>query len=588
MNIRIIREQGFEIKLDLSTQVLHLDIPEEWERGESEGQVEAELYPTIGSIEKESKDFVSASILVAKARQFDDGLYAAVEYLCQDGTEGFVDKRKLLQQVSGTLKEIDKEKNVDRGDLNYCRGLINAAADLGGLQITETDEVQKHAEEIKADFLSNQLRSKPIGFYTWTNDLSNIFKQDRLLQKGFESEDENKIRLLARALSENSNILSDYQAYLSFVRKLTNPFPPEYCDLSQIQDIQSGKSYCFFPPSQAHETQLAKRLYGNKPVPDGFSLIDLLIQKIRKREIDLTPKDSSGWCDHQVYALGPFVNPGAMPETSHLNFSVEYKKELIDLFKATIALTRETHIKQLEVPELTGPLDFSRQPIIKIYPEVSVEPVATFYLRRAESYSFVKKLLESTFGQVTLKNTYRLTASGKVSTPLWEELLNMEALFYGTYQVAAEEIGMEIGSQIQEGNKSVREADKQFARNWISTFADDVDVGIDNRMMVPVFYDIMRKKTKVWVALGYSAKPLSISFRKGPKVIDITGTKNKSFLSSIIPGRSARPGLEFEGIHKQLIYPVSAEVYVDELLDRDEFRALCDKHKTRSAILEAL
>ena len=31
-----------------------------------------------------------------------------------------------------------------------------------------------------------------------------------------------------------------------------------------------------------------------------------------------------------------------------------------------------------------------------------------------------------------------------------------------------------------------------------------------------------------------------------------------------------------------------AEVYVDRILDRDEFRALCDQHGTREAILAAL
>jgi hypothetical protein len=34
--------------------------------------------------------------------------------------------------------------------------------------------------------------------------------------------------------------------------------------------------------------------------------------------------------------------------------------------------------------------------------------------------------------------------------------------------------------------------------------------------------------------------------------------------------------------------PVFAELYVRRLLDRDEFRAVCDKHRTRQAILAAL
>ena len=189
-NIRIIHEQGLEIKLDLSTQVLGLDILDDREDkdwGELKGplsfqEVEADLFPTIKSIRKGGTDFVSASILVAKAKQFDDGLFAVVEYLCQKGTENFVSKRKLLQRVSESLKELSKEQEIHKKSLNYCRGFIVAAANLGGQQIAETKEVQIQAEQIKSDFLSNQLQSEPIGFYTWTKDLSKIFQQDRLLR----------------------------------------------------------------------------------------------------------------------------------------------------------------------------------------------------------------------------------------------------------------------------------------------------------------------------------------------------------------------------------------------------------------------
>ena len=577
-NIRIIHEQELEIKLDLSTQVLGLDIIDDREDkdwGELEGslsfqKVEADLFPTIKSIRRSGTDFVSASILVAKAKQFDDGLFAAVEYLCQKGTESFVSKRKLLQCVAESLKGLSKEKEIDKKSLNYCRGFINAAANLGGQQLSETKEVQIQADQIKSDFLSNQPQSEPIGFYTWTKDLSKIFQQDRLLQKKIDTDE--KIRLLSRGLSKDNNILAAYKTYLSFVEKLTNPFPPEYCDLSKLKDIQKKKKYSFFPPSQAHETELIKKLYGNRPIPDGFSLIDAFIQKIQEGRIDLALKEDSGWYDYQVYALEPFVNHGSMPEVKKLYFGNRYKQELVDLFKASISLTRETHIKQLEVPEVgeSEPL-----PSIKIYPELSIEPIATYYLRLAKSYGFVRKLLESTFENNALKNAHRLTASGEVSKSLSQELLNMESLFYGAYQIVSQEIGMDI--QLQERGKQEKEADEKYAREWIRTFTDDPDVGTDNRMMVPVFYDKLRKKTKVWVVLGYAVKPLSIWYSQKPKVT-VTDAE----------GKKAEADIEFESSQKSLIYPVSAEIYVNKILNRSEFRSLCDKYKTHSAILKAL
>ena len=46
--------------------------------------------------------------------------------------------------------------------------------------------------------------------------------------------------------------------------------------------------------------------------------------------------------------------------------------------------------------------------------------------------------------------------------------------------------------------------------------------------------------------------------------------------------------LEVESAEFTVAYPVMAEVYVDRILDRTEFRALCDRYQTAEAILEHL
>jgi hypothetical protein len=568
---RIIRQQGLEVRLDLSTQVLGLDIPEEREWGQTLGKVEAELYPTIKSVPRRD-DFVSASIMVAKAKQFDDGLYAAVEYLSQNGADGFMGKRELLRRVAEALKGLANDKEMKGERLKESRSFIQAAANLGGQAMAGAKEIQLRAEEIRAKFLSDKLKSKPISFYTWTEELTRIFQQDRLLQEPLDPE---QVSELTQGLSKDATALKAYQAYLSFVKKLTNPFPPEFSALSPILNIEKEKKYSFFPPSQAPETELVKKLYRNRPIPEGFNLLDELVKEIQKKAVDLTPREDSGWYAHQIYALEPFANPELMPEAKKLYFGEKYKKELIDLFKASLALTRETHIKQLEIP-MAGAAPFDRSiPIIEIFPELSAEPMATYYLRRAESYRFVRELLASAFGDGVLKNTRRLTARGRVSRALLEELREMESLFLGACQVVAEEIGMD--PQLPQRSKAEREGDKKLAREWIRQFAIDPDVGADNRMMVPVFYDLQRQKTKVWVVLGYAVKPLSIWFKNEPQaeVLDARGKK-------------AQAKLKFQDIQKPLIYPVSAEVYVKTVMNRDEFRALCNKYKTPSAILNAL
>lgn len=569
---RTVRSGNLSITLDLSKQVLGLEIQEDTGWAGEHRTVEADLYPTLKAIPG-GTGFVSASVLAAKAKQFDDGLYAAVELLCQQGTKDFVGKRELLRQVLENLRDLEGATGADAGSLTYCRGFIHAAAGLGGRQLQATPAVEKQSAKIQSAFIETQLRSKPIGFYTWTRELSQIFQQDRLLQEKLNPA---VVPILARGLAEGKGTLKPYQAYLSLVEKLTNPFPPEYCDLSDF--ITNGRITCrycsFFPPSRSHESELVKQMYGNQPIPRGFSLIYALIDRIRTGAVDLAPGENSGWYDYQVYALEPFVLPEKMPEAQKLHFGQKYKQELVDLFKAALAFTRETHIKQLEIP-LAGAR--APMPAVKIYPELTVEPTATYYLRRSHAYRFVRELLQSTFGEDTLLKIHRQTVSVGATKPLYDELVDMETLFDGAYRIVCEQIGMQAVPDMKTGGGRDAKAAKALAGEWLRLCADDPDVGTDSRMMVPVFYDIQRNKTKVWVVMGYSKKPLTIWFERKPEARITDGD-----------GNPAQAALEFESMQTFLIYPVSAEVYVNQLLDRDAFRSLCDRNKTPSAILKAL
>ena len=54
------------------------------------------------------------------------------------------------------------------------------------------------------------------------------------------------------------------------------------------------------------------------------------------------------------------------------------------------------------------------------------------------------------------------------------------------------------------------------------------------------------------------------------------------------PQPAGPPPVLFSGDRYEFAVPVLAEVYVTRLLDRDEFRRHCDRHKTRDAILANL
>ena len=574
---REINEQGYRVQLDLSTQVLRLEVPEErgFGSGMSAAQEEAPIAPTLAGIADER--FVSASVLAQKAKQFDDGLYAAVDIAAQQGAGTFSGKASLLARVVPSLIQ-------GAGDPSTQAVLtVFAAAKLGNQEIALPVAAGEAVQQAMNSFLQDQLRSKPIGFYTWNDHLSAIFKQDRMLQT--ELKGEPGIAAIVKALHGNREARATYEGYLSLVSKLTNPLSPDHPDLRVLLAAADRGSVVipeqgvyFFPPSRAHETDLLKKLYGDRPIPEGFSLVDEMITWIQDGRISLRPTEDSGWYDYQTWALEPLVIPDKMPEAGRLELDASYRKQLMELFKGILALTRETHIKQLEVPKAGA----APRPklIIRIVPELSAEPLATHYFRRAWSYSFIRKVLENTFGAPALEKMQRLTARGPVPSTLAEELLMMENLFYGAHVTVCRQLGINPTTSAYLGaGKGEARAAATFAA-WQKRLAGDLDVGQDARMMVPLFYDVNRRKTKVSVFMGWATRPVEVSFAARPTatVFDPKG-KRVTDSSSL---------LRFESISFNLAYPVSAEVYVTKIFNREEFREHCDRYRTRSAILDNL
>lgn len=575
--IKEVEKEGYIVKLDLSSQVLSLELPEDKFGGSMKGKVKekaAEIYPDLKSLPEGRMNFISAALIAQKTKNFDDGLLSAVESLYQNGADKVKGKKELLKNLLTVLQTM-RVKKEDLKAHAKCQALIYNALSLGGYNAKVSKKVKKIAADSLKDFLSNKLSSKPIGFYTWNDDLKKIFQQDRYLQRPVQSKKERKI--IINALAKEEELSSSYGAALSFIEKINNPFPPEYCDFRAGEEKKATRcTYCFTPPSMAHETELIKRLYGGRPIPKGFSLIDALVEGIKAGKITLELKNNSGWYDYKTYALEPFVLPEKMVEAVKLAFGKNYKKELINLFKAVLALTRETHIKNLEIALAGAAMP---EPVIKIHPELTIEPIATYYLRLGNSYGFIRDVIQEYFSDSTLIQSHRLLSDGKSKSKenLLDELKSIESLMYGLFSVTAEEIGLSVVSTLLDRPAVQVIEDKKIAQEWIKSLAKDKDLYADNRVMVPVFYDVQRKKTKVWVVLGYSVKPLNISFEKNPSytVIDKKGKKVKK-------------KVEFQKTKKHLIYPVSAEVYTNKILNREEFRTLCDSLKTQKEILHAI
>lgn len=537
-----------------------------------------ELYPTLDRLP--SDRLTSAAALSQKAKQFDDGLYAAIDLAAQNGVGDFGGKRELLASL---VAELTKEQQAKADDAIHT---VFAAALLGDPSAGIPANFKTAVVSEIAAFEADALRSKPIGFYTWSPELQRIFRQDRMLQS--ELQGRASIAAIVERLRTDTASRETYEGYLRLVSRLTNPLVQP--NLRKLIDdptaqVPAGGVY-FFPPSRSHETDLVKRLFGNRLIPDGFNLADELVARVSSGDIKLAPRADSGWYDYQTWSLEPLLLPDSCPEASRLALSPTYRDHLRELFKGMLALTRETHIKQLETPGVASapePFEPEFRPEFRIFPELTVEPLAEMYRRRAASYRFIRGVLEETFGAQALAGMHRLTAVGPVAESLADELAQMEAIFLGAAVVADRQLGMDPQDEkLGAGADAIANADaasREFL-NWSANMLRDADVSQDARMMVPVFYDLARKKTKVWLFMGWSAKKLKVSFTRRPTVT-VTNPAGE-----VLP--PAKYDVHFFDTEVSLSSPIVAEVYVSELLDREQFRRHCDAYRTSEAILANL
>jgi hypothetical protein len=100
---------------------------------------------------------------------------------------------------------------------------------------------------------------------------------------------------------------------------------------------------------------------------------------------------------------------------------------------------------------------------------------------------------------------------GPAEKDLAAELTTMGRLFAGAFRVACEAIGYP-GHRGQGGGAVLAFGD------WAEALERDADLGRDGRMMVPVFHDVGRERTKASALLGWDRTPLHVRYEVAPLV----------------------------------------------------------------------
>ena len=569
--------------LNASAAVMRLDVP--IIKPDSEPEL-LQLHPSYAAAAK-AKGYgpailPSVNLLDGKAKQFDDGLYAAIDLAYYQGV-----KDKLQSHVQLVKLIADKA-----GKSSVAAPYLAAGLELAGVKLDVASTEEK--DRLLARFQASEAESKPVGFYTWNEQLGALFRFMRFFQRPFGESDAKELeipRALVAVLSQDKALLADYEQVLSFYAKLSNP---AHClsladirsastlDMPAVKRLAQEKrvaqaAVAVFPPSTSKEAVLFGKLFP-QGVPPNVDLMKELVKRIRSGEVDLKPKTDSGWYEYQVYALETLLLPEKGAEKDKLLLTKEYKKRMLEAFKALMTKRRETHVRQMAVLAAKAEPPPPPRAEITVEPRLRVEPAPTYYLRTARAYAFLANFLEASAGKEALQGLHGLKQGGERSQDLHAELLWMRGLFYGLHLIAAEDIGMK--PTIAADEPVDQDASYKIASAWLAKAIEDADLAADTRVAVPIYFDLGRNVTRVWLTLGVRLTKLEAEYARPPSIKLAKGEGDWKPVAA----------RKLQGASYLIAVDEFAEVELKGIrtLSREELRAICDREKTKEAILGVL
>ena len=543
-------------------------------------KIHANYRDAIRSVQSPNVDVLpSINLIDGKAKQFDDGLYAALEQ------NWFQERAADFPGDLTFLKELAESVPADsRAAAYFAVGL-----DLAGINFPATN--QASLALFKNRFASDLVQSKPIGFYTWNEKLKQCYRVGRFFQMEFELDDNDWMQPVIRALQTKSELQATYRHILARWARLSNsPSRLTVLDLvenSTGQDLVrvrrqrnlTTSTVSLFPPGSNRESELTRRLF-----PSGFSAKDdimrELVKAIRSGSVDLHPTDKSGWYDYQVHALETLLVPTRGEESKWLLLTANYKRRRLEAFQALMTKRKETHVLRSESGMKTAAAAPSQpDPLERFSPRLRLEPGPTYYLRMARSYRFLNQSLHEFIPEAQLATLHGLTEQGTRKQPLLEELRDMERLFYGCYALSAEDIG--LGLNLADDEQPLLVESRGIAEKWLANYNDDPDIAVDTRVIVPVAEDLRRGVISVWATPGIRFSRLKTTYvPEAPPSVKTSDGEDWTPLKPEQLGEAIYllPVDEF----------VSVQVPSSRILNRKEFQDLCNDAKNKEEIIQRL
>ena len=584
--IREMEVQGQRIIIDNTNTQLSIEVQTEFVDAPKEADLARGLFRSYkeaaaAAETANARVLPSVALVYAKGKKFDDGTYAAVE-LALENPFGKLElgKRKFLADILRALEQRHATyQGFAREACEQAMGCLVSALVVGG-------QIQDYS--FPAQIIINEnVGRKPIGFYTWSPELAGIFRRDTALQERYEPPIPQRVggaAIVADIITSDPELLATYDRLRDIYWHLTNRMTGLTAQdvMAEVKDVGGMEAVL---GSENGALKLGERvILTRKPgfalleesdskergllwlaASMGLSSMDELIEAIRSGRIDLKPNDTSGWYEYQQYALEPLLMPDRMPEGKKLELGPEYRKLLEEHFKSMIADIRETHVKQLELVEGVAPPPPSTA--VTVEPYLAVEPIATTYARFAKAYDFLGNTLATQIGEQALTELHVLDEGARPGPEtVGEGLAKVRGLMSGAHLLTCRDIGIQPELKGDDLTATMGEAEQ-----WLETWTGDPDMARDVRQMIVV----SRTPDVYWAVIGVKLAKLNVRFTREPKV------------------SAADPGVQVNADFVEASYWVPYERFIEvtaegEPLNREEFRALCDRYKTEERIQKAL
>ena len=193
-------------------------------------------------------------------------------------------------------------------------------------------------------------------------------------------------RALAAVLAKSDALREPYARHVHRIARLTDCLARSGVGLGPADTVDSSAdAEAIFPASRGIDN-----LHGG-----GLAFLDA----VKSGRCNLTPAPDSGFYRHQLFALTPLLLPEKTAEAPSRLIDPEYAEALGQLAALGLFFARETHVKQLEILELMEP---ARRTRTTVYPDLTVEPVPTFYRLTGDAFRFLRRVVAEGWGDASL------------------------------------------------------------------------------------------------------------------------------------------------------------------------------------------